>query len=53
MLLNFIFGEMRDGEIFTVLRTNGSSKSTLIDAFVNLIVWESRKFDSLEENLLQ
>ncbi|CAD5191308.1 unnamed protein product [Musa acuminata subsp. malaccensis] len=41
MLLNFIFDEVGEGEIFTVLGMNGSSKPTLIDALATRIVWES------------
>ncbi|CAL9779433.1 unnamed protein product [Musa acuminata subsp. burmannicoides] len=40
-LLNFIFDEAREGEIFTVLGMNGSGKPTLIDALATRIVWES------------
>ncbi|CAL9064430.1 unnamed protein product [Musa banksii] len=41
MLLNFIFDEVGEGEIFTMLGMNGSGKPTLIDALATRIVWES------------
>ncbi|RZR79979.1 hypothetical protein BHM03_00005859, partial [Ensete ventricosum] len=39
-LLNSIFGEVGEGDIFVVLRTNDSGKPTLINALANCIVWE-------------
>ncbi|RWV87671.1 hypothetical protein BHE74_00050742 [Ensete ventricosum] len=41
-LLNSISGEVMEEEIFVVLGANGSSKSILIDALANCIMWESR-----------
>ena len=32
---------MREGEIFAMLGMNGSGNTTLIDALMNRIVWES------------
>ncbi|CAD5181834.1 unnamed protein product [Musa acuminata subsp. malaccensis] len=47
--LNSIFGEVREGEIFTMLGASGSNKSTLIDALVNRIKQESLQ-DSITLN---